>query len=168
MNSKQGFIIAGAIGILSGISIYLWRQYSLLNSITVGIAGVKFYTLSLKNISLQLTLKLINPSNQKFIIDSYDLNIFVGDVFLANAKSAATNVTLQSDSVPSLLPINLSLNPKETVNINNFPILLKFISDTGGGLLRIEGKVSLRHPLLYLQDFPVDYTYIEDPADKAK
>ena len=168
MNSKQGFIIAGAIGILSGISIYLWRQYSLLKSITVGIAGIKFHTLSLQNISLELNLKLTNPSGQVFTIDGYDLNVFVGDIFLANAKSAATNVVLQGDSIPSLLPIDISLNPKKTVNVNNFPILLKFISNIGGGLLRIEGKVSVRHPLLYLQNFPVDFTYIADPADKTK
>ena len=168
MSSKQGFVIAGAIGILGGLSIYLWRQYSLLKSITVGMAGIKFHTLSLQNISLQLGLKLTNPSGQKFTVDGYDLNIYVGDVFLANAKSAATNVVLQADNLPSLLPIDISLNPKKAINATTLPILLKFISNVGGGLLRIKGSVSIRHSLLYLQGFPVDFTYIADPADKTK
>jgi LEA14-like dessication related protein len=168
MSNKQGFILAGAIGILGGISIYLWRQYSLLQSIAVGIVGVKFGTLSLTKISLQLTLKLSNPSSQNFIIDGYDLNIFVGDVFLANAKSVTTNVLLKSNNVPSLLPIDVSLNPKETINLSNFPVLLKFFSNIGGGLLKIKGKVYIRHSLFYLQDFPVDYTYIEEPIEKTK
>ena len=166
VTTKQGIIITGAVGILGGLSLYLWRQYTLLKSIGVKLAGVKFHKISLEDLSLTLDVKLTNLSDQRFVLEKYDLNVYIGNVFIANVKNNVNNVVLKAGGIPSILPVHITTNPKKAFGKGNAPTLVRFISNIGGGLLNIKGTVSVRHPLLYLQDFPVDFKYVDEEEKK--
>lgn len=156
-NRTRNIVIIGSlVTLLGGVGLYVWRQYSLLKSIKVGFGKIRFNKINQNELDVDLSLQITNPSDQSFVIDGYDLNIYLGDMVIANVKNSVANIKLNSMGVPSILPIRIVAIPKQIFSRERLPLLVKFIGNPMGGWLRIKGTLSVRHQLVYLKDYPLD------------
>lgn len=166
--TRNILIIGSLVTLVGGIGLYLWRQYYLLTSIAVSLGSIRLNKLSLSELDIDLALKVTNSSDQSFVIDGYDLNVYLGDTFIANVKSNLANVKLNAKGIPSILPLKIVANPKQIFTKDTLPLWIKFGTDPMGGSMSVKGTLSIRHPLLYLKDYELDYVVMDDERSKQK
>ena len=159
MNKKLGFILGGIGLAVGGYAYFLKKQADKLTSIQYRFQNIKFVNVGLNNIKITADIVIDNPSDVRFVINGYNIDILLQGRQIANVQKSNISTILRPNGVATL-PIEVQLNPL-SVTENLLSVLLSNIS-VGDGQpkgIRYVGKISGRFGLIGFKNIDVDYTY---------
>jgi hypothetical protein len=159
MNKKIGFIIGGVGLALGGYAYWLKKQADKLSSLEYRFQNIRFDNIGLNNVKIQAQIVINNPSNVRFTVSGYDIDILYKGQKIANVKKSGINTTLNAGGTAAL-PIEVQLNPV-SVTQNLLSVLLSAVTlgtETPTGI-RYVGKISGRFGLIGFKNIDIDYTY---------
>ena len=159
MNKKLGFILGGIGLAVGGYAYFLKKQADKLTSIQYRFQNIKFVNVGLNNIKITADIVIDNPSDVRFVINGYNIDILLQGRQIANVQKSNISTILRPNGVATL-PIEVQLNPL-SVTENLLSVLLSNISVTEGQPkgIRYVGKISGRFGLIGFKNIDVDYTY---------
>lgn len=159
MNKKIGFIVGGIGLAIGGYAYYLKKQADKLMSIQYRFQNIKFKNVGLTNVKINADIVIDNPSDVKFTINGYNIDILFKGTKIANIQKSNINTTLVPNGVATL-PIEVQLNPV-SVTQNLLSVLLSSITlgEEQPKGIRYVGKISGRFGLIGFKNIDVDYTY---------
>lgn len=96
---------------LSGIGIYLYRQYSLLMDFCYKISKFQVISFSKNDITFRFFLKFRNQSNTKVDVKGFDVDVFIMGVKVASVQDN-TEQTIQKNAV-SEIAFNVTFVPSQ-------------------------------------------------------
>lgn len=160
MNKKIGFIIGGFGLAIGSYAYYLKKQADKLMSLEYRFQNIKFDNVGLNNVKVKADIVMNNPSDVKFIVNGYNIDILFKGKKIANVQKSNINTTLVPNSVATL-PIEMQLNPI-SVTENLLSVLLSSIAlgEEQPKGIRYVGKISGRFGLIGFKNIDVDYTYL--------
>jgi len=159
MNKKLGFILGGIGLAIGGYAYFLKKQADKLTSIQYRFQNIKFTNIGLNNVKITADIVIDNPSDVRFVINGYNIDILLQGRKIANVQKSNINTILRPNGVATL-PIEVQLDPL-SVTENLLSVLLSNIS-VGDGQpkgIRYVGKISGRFGLIGFKNIDVDYTY---------
>lgn len=159
MNKKIGFLIGGVGLAIGGYAYYLKKQAEKLTSLEYRFQNIKFDNLGLSNVKIRADIVITNPSDVKFTINGYNIDILFKGKKIANVQKSNISTTLIPNGVASL-PIEVQLNPV-SVTENLLSVLLSSIAlgEEQPKGIRYVGKISGRFGLIGFKNIDIDYTY---------
>lgn len=159
MNKKIGFIIGGVGLAIGGYAYYLKKQAEKLMSLEYRFQNIKFDNIGLSNIKIRADIVITNPSDVKFTINGYNIDIIFRGKKIANVQKSNISTTLIPNGVATL-PIEVQLDPI-SVTENLLSVLLSSIAlgEEQPKGIRYVGKISGRFGLIGFKNIDVDYTY---------
>lgn len=159
MNKKIGFLIGGIGLAIGGYAYYLKKQADKLMSLEYRFQNIKFDNVGMTNVKVRADIVINNPSDVKFTINSYNIDILFKGKKIANIQKSDISTTLVPNGVATL-PIEVQLNPV-SVTQNLLSVLLSSITlgDEQPKGIRYVGKISGRFGLIGFKNIDVDYTY---------
>ena len=159
MNKKIGFLIGGVGLAIGGYAYYLKKQAEKLMSLEYRFQNIKFDNLGLSNIKIRADIVITNPSDVKFTINGYNIDILFKGKKIANVQKSNISTTLIPNGVASL-PIEVQLNPV-SVTENLLSVLLSSLAlgEEQPKGIRYVGKISGRFGLIGFKNIDIDYTY---------
>jgi hypothetical protein len=110
VNKKIGFLIGGIGLAIGGYAYYLKKQYDKLKGLQYRVQNIRFDNIGLTNVRINAEIVINNPTEVKFTINSYDIDIIFKGTKLANVKKSGINTTLLPNGVASL-PVTVQLDP---------------------------------------------------------
>lgn len=160
MNKKIGFIIGGFGLAIGSYAYYLKKQADKLMSLEYRFQNIKFDNVGLNNVKVKADIVMNNPSDVKFIVNGYNIDILFKGKKIANVQKSNINTALVPNSVATL-PIEMQLNPI-SVTENLLSVLLSSIAlgEEQPKGIRYVGKISGRFGLIGFKNIDVDYTYL--------
>lgn len=159
MNKKIGFLIGGVGLAIGGYAYYLKKQADKLMGLQYRFQNIKFANIGITNVKMRADIVINNPSDVKFTINGYNIDILFKGKKIANIQKSNINTTLVPNGVATL-PIEMQLDPL-SVTENLLSVLLSSIavgSEQPKGI-RFVGKISGRFGLIGFKNIDVDYTY---------
>jgi LEA14-like dessication related protein len=159
MNKKIGFLIGGVGLAIGGYAYYLKKQAEKLMSLEYRFQNIKFDNIGLSNIKIRADIVITNPSDVKFTINGYNIDILFRGKKIANVQKSNISTTLIPNGVATL-PIEVQLDPI-SVTENLLSVLLSSIAlgEEQPKGIRYVGKISGRFGLIGFKNIDVDYTY---------
>jgi LEA14-like dessication related protein len=158
MNKKVGFLIGGVALIVGGYAYYLKRQADKLTSLQYRFQNIKFNNIGLTNVKISADIVINNPTDVKFTINGYNIDIIFKGTKIANVQKSDINTTLFPNGVATL-PIEVQLDPL-SVGENLLSVLLSNIAlgTKGDSSIKFVGKISGRFGLIGFKNIDVNYT----------
>jgi hypothetical protein len=159
MNKKIGYILGGIGLAVGGYAYFLKRQSDKLTNLEYRFQNIKFQNIGINNVKLTADIVINNPSDVRFVINGYNIDISYQGRQIANVQKSNINTLLRANGVATL-PIEVQLDPL-SVTENLLSILLSNYS-VGDGQpkgIRYVGKISGRFGLIGFKNIDVDYTY---------
>lgn len=161
MNKKFGFILGGVGLAIGAYAYYLKKQSDKLKSLDYRIQNIRFNNLGLTNVKITADIVINNPSNVKFTVNSYNINVVYQGKNIANISKSNINTILFPNGVATL-PVEVQLDPLQ-VGENILSLLISNISvgqgqQTKSGL-KFVGKISGKFGLFGFKNIPVDYSF---------
>ena len=159
MNKKIGFLIGGVGLAIGGYAYYLKKQAEKLMSLEYRFQNIKFDNLGLSNIKIRADIVITNPSDVKFTINGYNIDILFKGKKIANVQKSNISTTLIPNGVATL-PIEVQLDPI-SVTENLLSVLLSSLAlgEEQPKGIRYVGKISGRFGLIGFKNIDIDYTY---------
>ena len=159
MNKKIGFLIGGVGLAIGGYAYYLKKQAEKLTSLEYRFQNIKFDNLGLSNIKIRADIVVTNPSDVKFTINGYNIDILFRGKKIANVQKSNISTTLIPNGVATL-PIEVQLDPI-SVTENLLSVLLSSLAlgEEQPKGIRYVGKISGRFGLIGFKNIDIDYTY---------
>lgn len=159
MNKKIGFLIGGVGLAIGGYAYYLKKQAEKLTSLEYRFQNIKFDNLGLSNIKIRADIVITNPSDVKFTINGYNIDILFRGKKIANVQKSNISTTLIPNGVATL-PIEVQLDPI-SVTENLLSVLLSSLAlgEEQPKGIRYVGKISGRFGLIGFKNIDIDYTY---------
>lgn len=159
MNKKIGFLIGGVGLAIGGYAYYLKKQAEKLMSLEYRFQNIKFDNLGLSNIKIRADIVVTNPSDVKFTINGYNIDILFRGKKIANVQKSNISTTLIPNGVATL-PIEVQLDPI-SVTENLLSVLLSSLAlgEEQPKGIRYVGKISGRFGLIGFKNIDIDYTY---------
>lgn len=153
-------LFLGGIGAFGyGVYSYVKTQAILLKNSEVDIAGVKLVSQTSTTTTIRVDLKVINNSEKKIIIKSFNFKLYLDGKFIGDIDSPTMSTVIAPNGGNTIVSFNYTLNKKE---IDLLGILGGFISkglktvlSVNGGVTAKMGFVSVTTPVM------VDYTLKE-------
>lgn len=159
MNKKIIYILGGAAVLIGGYVFYLTRQAEKLMDIQYRVQNIKFDTIALNKVKARADIVLNNPSDVRFTINGYNIDIYFRGRKIANIQKSNINTVLVANGAATL-PIEVQLDPV-SVTENLLSILLSSVTlgEEQVKGIRYVGKISGRFGLIGFKNIDVDYTY---------
>ena len=159
MNKKIGFLIGGIGLAIGGYAYYFKKKAEKLTAIQYRFQNIKFDNIGLSSVKVRADIVINNPSDVKFTINGYNIDILFKGTKIANVQKSNISTTLNPNGVATL-PIEVQLNPI-SVTENLLSVLLSSITlgDQQPKGVRYVGKISGRFGLIGFKNIDVDYTY---------
>jgi LEA14-like dessication related protein len=159
--NKNLILFGTATIIVSGVAIYLYRQYSfLMDSFKNGfkvISGVVIKKIDAKEINFTLIFKITNAGDLGITVKNQ-----VYDVYINNTRvSTITNKTplkIKANSVTSF-PLDININPTDLSKVLNINTLLAGMSNKNKLIFRVNGMFSFSAGMLKIKDFTFEQTF---------
>ena len=126
MNKKIGFIIGGIGLAIGGYAYYLKKQYEKLKGLQYRVQNIQFDNIGLTNARINADVVINNPTEVKYTVNSYNIDIIFKGTKLANVKKSGINTTLLPNGVATL-PITVQLDPL-SVGENLLSVFLSSLS----------------------------------------
>lgn len=158
MNKQLGYVIGGVAVVIAGYGFYLNRQAEKLKSLQYRFQNIKFDNIGLTNVKMRADIVINNPSDVKFVVKGYDLDIIFKGTKIANVKKSDINTTLYPSGVATL-PIEVQLDPL-SVGENLLSVLLSnfALGTQSKGGVQFVGKISGRFGLIGFKNIDVNYS----------
>jgi LEA14-like dessication related protein len=159
MNKKIGFLVGGIGLAIGGYAYFLKKQADKLTGIEYRFQNIKFDNIGLNNVKIRADIVINNPSDVKFTINGYNIDILFKGTKIANIQKSNINTILVPNGVATL-PIEVQLDPI-SVTENLLSVLLSSIAlgEEQPKGIRYVGKISGRFGLIGFKNIDVDYTY---------
>lgn len=149
------FIVASAIA----ATIYGYRQFKLLKSVSLKFIKIKFDELSAEKLSLSLFIRLTNSSSIGFDVKGYLMDIYLNGVFIG--KASGDNLQRVDGNSNSVLRIDFAATPKNILKGDNLALIPALLQPKKIKV-KLKGMVSIGGGVLNIKHFPVD---IEDTIE---
>ena len=156
---KIGFLIGGLGLAIGGYVYYMKKQAEKLMALEYRFQKIKFVNVGLSNVKIRAEIVLNNPSDVKFTINDYNIDIIFKGTKIANVQKSNLNTILVPNGVATL-PFEMQLDPV-SVTQNLLSVLLSSLSlgqEQPKGV-RFVGKISGKFGLIGFKNIDVDYTY---------
>ncbi len=159
MNKKIGYILGGIGLAVGGYAYFLKRQSDKLTNLEYRFQNIKFQNIGINNVKLTADIVINNPSDVRFVINGYNIDISYQGRQIANVQKSNINTLLRANGVATL-PIEVQLDPL-SVTENLLSILLSnnSVGDGQPKGIRYVVKISGRFGLIGFKNIDVDYTY---------
>ena len=159
MNKKIGFLIGGIGLAIGGYAYFLKKQADKLSAIQYRFQNIKFNNIGLSDVKVSADIVINNPSDVKFTINGYNIDILYKGQKIANIQKSGISTTLVPNGVATL-PIEVQLNPVSVAE-NLLSVLLSSLTlgEQQPKGVRYVGKISGRFGLIGFKNIDVDYTY---------
>lgn len=156
---KIGFLIGGLGLAIGGYVYYIKKQAEKLMALEYRFQKIKFVNVGLSNVKIRAEIVLNNPSDVKFTINDYNIDILFKGTKVANIKKSNLNTTLAPNGVATL-PFEMQLDPV-SVTQNLLSVLLSSLTlgEEQPKGVRFVGKISGKFGLIGFKNIDVDYTY---------
>lgn len=156
---KIGFLIGGLGLAIGGYVYYMKKQAEKLMALEYRFQKIKFVNVGLSNVKIRAEIVLNNPSDVKFTINDYNIDILFKGTKVANIKKSNLNTTLAPNGVATL-PFEMQLDPV-SVTQNLLSVLLSSLTlnEEQPKGVRFVGKISGKFGLIGFKNIDVDYTY---------
>lgn len=143
----------GAIGF--GIYKYYRTQADILADSDVKLDRVELVKQTRTNVTLRFHVKVINNSEQKFTVKSFDFGLFVNDKFIGIVKNSNLNNVILPNGGSTKISFDFILNPSQI----NFGELLGGVLFSGAKTkLMIKGNVAVQKGIITVKA-PLDINY---------
>ena len=159
MNKKIGFIIGGLGLAIGGYAYFLKKQADKLMALQYRFQNIKFDNIGLNNIKIRADIVINNPSDVKFTINGYNIDILFKGKKIATIQKSNISTTLVPNGAATL-PFEVQLDPV-SVTENLLSVLLSALTlgqEQPKGV-RFVGKISGKFGLIGFKNIDVDYTY---------
>jgi hypothetical protein len=156
---KIGFLIGGLGLAIGGYVYYMKKQAEKLMALEYRFQKIKFVNVGLSNVKIRAEIVLNNPSDVKFTINDYNIDILFKGTKIANVQKSNLNTILVPNGVATL-PFEMQLDPV-SVTQNLLSVLLSSLTlgqEQPKGV-RFVGKISGKFGLIGFKNIDVDYTY---------
>lgn len=153
-------LFIGGLGALGyGIYEYLRTQAIILKNSDVDITGVKLISQTSTETTIRVFLKVINNSEKKLILKSFNFNLFLDGKFIGEVQNADLNNVILPNGGDTRLSFDYTLKQKE---VDLVGILGGFISKGMKTTLSLDGKVSAKMGIISVATpVKLDYTLRE-------
>ena len=148
-----GLVMVG----LAGFTVnYLMKQVKLLVNTVFELSGAHIDKISLKEISMTIWWRVVNPSDIGFTVSNQTFDIFLNGKFIKKVGNAIpVKINARSDV---RIPTYIVFTPKEllTIGIQNFASLA---NKEGREKLRLKvtGNLTIKTSIFKLKEFPVNF-----------
>jgi len=102
MNKKIGFIIGGLGLAIGSYAYFLKKQADKLTAIQYRFQNIKFTNIGISNVKIKADIVINNPSDVKFTINGYNIDIFFKGKKIANIQKSNINTTLVPNGTDTL------------------------------------------------------------------
>lgn len=157
---KNTLIWGSIIALVGGIAWYVKSNVVMAMSFCYRITGFRFISdpLNVSNgLKFEFDVKLKNWSEFKATVTSYDFDVSLNGVFLANVKND-TNTVIESNGISILkVPVTVDLKKSTNVNIKQIvKIAADFWVDKSSLAITTKGHLSGKVGVLKVNDFPLE------------
>ena len=157
---KRVLVFLGITTLVSGVSYYLYKQYDLVKNWGISVVKLRVVGYTEEQLSLKVTLRVINPSSVEAVVDKLDCRLFINDEFTATISQ--TNVMPIPAHGYNNLEINATIENSEFLNQ-----LLNFTSTGNPVSLHTIGTLRVSSGFIKAT-VPIDDTSIYTLADIIK
>lgn len=157
---KIALILGGVSALLAGAYIYYTKNLAKLVDITYRFQNFQLIKASFKEFILGGEIVLTNPSDLKFTITGYDINVQYKDKNIVNLKKDDANIPILANQ-NATIPFTVQFNPADLGSTLLPLFLADFVNKTAGSTtsFRYIGSVSVKYGIIHAKNIPVDYTY---------
>lgn len=154
---RKGLIIAGAIGAVGVGGYFFYReQYRRLQNISFKLEGIKVNSISLKDVDIDLKIRLISEATIEAVVTDLNLDVFVNDVKVGVVTgSSPIIIPAKGYSIADLkVKSNVSEVAKDAVNLGTE------IYKSKSANVRISGTATIKSWIIKIKNAPIDYTTV--------
>lgn len=153
---RKLFILLGLGGVAFGLYTFYIKQLEILSLFSYRLKGVKILNLRLTNIELELLIEVINNADISIDVTSYDLKVYLNNVFVGTIKNATANQELKGLGGVSNFPLKINISNSAFIGQGLINSLQDNLENSD---LRIEGTFGLKKAFIKLKDLEIDETY---------
>lgn len=162
--SKTGNIIllVGGAALVLGVGTYLYQQYALTDMLCYGTKGFKFKKIGLASTTVELNLAIENKGELAIGLKKMIMDVYANGTFVAKInQDISTSITPFGTT---LLPVNITFNPKQVVgSVFNILTASAFKDIT----FRFDGRVVVKKFGLPIP-IPFDFNYTVSEMTKSE
>lgn len=152
---RKIFLYGGLLLAGYGAYEYYRTQLLILENSDFSVAGLKIKEKSANKITFAIKLRVVNKSEQEFIIKKYDLMLWLNNQSIGSVKNSNVDVTLKGFGAETFIEFDYTFNPQQ---IGILDVLFKLLKDRGNNTLTVRGDLSVRRGY-FTFDVPIDFTY---------
>lgn len=165
-------IATSIILLIAGVGYYVFANVSNALNYCYRIVGFKVKNISSKSIDFALNLAFYNPSELSANIESYDLQVFVNDIKLANIRQNVAK-TIKPNNI-TYVDIPVSIVPSEmgdNLFLKALGVISKYTSDRSGVVITISGNYTVKVGFIRFSNRPISISMslkeIEEPSTNS-
>ena len=157
------FFGLGALVVLAGIFYYFKKGLEGFKNIDFYVTKVRFPKVSLTSATIDTTIKLMNPSDLGFTVNSYKIDVGINGRFVATLNGSGLGIEIAPKSDVDV-PLSITFDPRK-LGVQVGLLLLDIYSTsnqqdfTKNLEINYKGKLTGAFGGFNLNDIPIDYTY---------
>ena len=140
-----------------------WRYYALQGEILakskIKLANIEIIEKKRDNITLKISLNIINNSEYDFTLKKYDLAVFLNNKKVSSVQNSNVNEKLAGNGAISTISFMASFNP---IQFDLLDMLAQLLTTLGKTLVSVKGEIQIQKGILNI-NLPTDLSYkLED------
>lgn len=186
ISTHNKIVGASALALLTGVFIYMYKQFKLLYNAVYTVAGAVVHNISATDINFTLLLKIDNKGDLNVDISSQNYDVYFNDSKVAHIEYptkeqvascnklsgkdkksclAKYNTHIASNS-SSTIPLYIQFDPRDLLkNYNNIAALIADKSKIG---IKIKGAFTFTAGPITMKNFPFEETLTLNDLTKPK
>jgi hypothetical protein len=149
-------ILLGGLGLVGyGAYTYYKTEMAVLEQSEISLGSIKILDRSASNVTLNVSVKVKNNSEQEFIIRKYDFLLLINNSLIGKIQNSNLDTLVKGFGSTSIINFNFSFNPRE-IGIAN--ILVQLASRQSNSTFTLRGNLSVKKSFITLST-PLDITY---------
>ena len=152
----RNILLLGGLGLVGyGAYTYYKTEVALLEESEISLSKLKILDKSPDNVTLRITVKVVNNSEQEFTIRKYDLMFLINNKFVGNIRNSDVDTKVKGFGGESFITFDFSFNPKE---VGIADILYQLLQRKGNSTILVKGDISAKKGYLTVKA-PLDIKY---------
>jgi LEA14-like dessication related protein len=143
MKNRNTIFVIGGVGIIAyALYRYYMKQVDFLKDITYQISGVGIRTITLNEVTLDISAKIYNASNVEATVKEMYLDILLNGIKVGSVNEVKDITILPTQT--SIVQFSFTFNPRliagNIVNIVSLTTLLKDVIFTAKGYVKVQSS----------------------------
>lgn len=152
----MNLVLLSGLGLVGyGAYEYYRTQFAVLQKSEIGLSGIRIKERSPDNVTLAITLKVKNNSEQEFVISKYDLMFHINNHFVGSIRNSDVDRLVKGFGGETKITFDFSFNPKDFGLLDVLYTLIRAQSNSG---FTIRGNIVVRKGFISITA-PIDVTY---------